>query len=62
MAQPNLAVQPLWREFRHLPHEERLAIFDDALLNRQLLESMDKYPALETLDEYQIRVWKELAL
>ena len=58
----NIAVNPIWRQWASLPKEERLMIFDDALMHRQRLEGMDWIPVLETFDEYQIRVWKELAL
>lgn len=62
MDQRDLAVNPLWHQWADMPRHDRLAIFDDALMHRQRLEAMDWYPVLETFDEYQIRVWKELAL
>ena len=62
MADLTLTVQPLWWQFRDLPYQDRLEIFDDALLHRQRLEAMDWLPVIEPLDTYQIRVWEELAL
>ena len=62
MDQRDLAFNPLWWQWAELPSEQREAIYDDALMHRQRLESMDWYPVLETFDKYQIRVWKELAL
>ena len=56
------AVHPIFSQHRHLQRAERLAIFDDALAHRQRIEAMDWYPVIETLDEYQARVWHELEL
>jgi hypothetical protein len=44
-----------------LPREERLAAFDDSLMERQVIESLE-YPITETFDEYQNRIWQELQL
>ena len=54
-------VQTLFRQLRNLPREERLAAFDDSLMERQVIESLE-YPITETFDEYQNRVWQELQL
>ncbi len=50
--------------FRHLsdePRPIRLEAYDDALMQRQMIEALD-YPTPESFDEYQVRVWKELSL
>ena len=62
MDQQDLVFNPLWWQWADLPAEQRGAIYDDALMHRQRLEAMDWLPVLETFNEYQIRVWKELAL
>lgn len=49
-------VQTHFKQLRNLPREERLAAFDDSLI-----ESLE-YPITETFDEYQNRVWQELQL
>ena len=53
--------QTLFRQLSDLPREERLVAFDDALMQRQVIESLE-YPITESLDEYQNRVWQELQL
>lgn len=62
MSQHSLAFNPLWWQWADLPAAQREVIYDDALIHRQRLESMDWYPVLESFDEYQIRVWQELEL
>ncbi|MCC4288487.1 hypothetical protein [Vreelandella aquamarina] len=54
-------VQTHFKQLRNLPREERLAAFDDSLMERQVIESLE-YPITETFDEYQNRVWQELQL
>jgi hypothetical protein len=54
-------VQTLFRQLRHLPREERLVAFDDLLMERQVIESLE-YPITESFDDYQIRVWQEMEL
>lgn len=66
MNEPNIShstahVQTIFRQLKDLPREERLAAFDDSLMERQVIESLE-YPITETFDEYQIRVWQELQL
>lgn len=54
-------MQTIFRQLSNQPYQDRLAIFDDALMQRQVIESLE-YPILETFDEYQNRVWQELQL
>ncbi|WP_252108960.1 MULTISPECIES: hypothetical protein [unclassified Halomonas] len=54
-------VQTVYRHLCNLPRRDRLAAFDDALMERQVIESLE-YPITESFDEYQNRVWQELKL
>jgi hypothetical protein len=54
-------VQTHFGQLKNLPREDRLAAFDDSLMERQVIESLE-YPITETFDEYQNRIWQELQL
>lgn len=54
-------MQLIWQQLKDLPRQERLQAFDDALMERQVIESLE-YPTPESLNEYQARVWQELQL
>ncbi len=54
-------MQTLFRHLSDEPREARLEAYDDALMQRQMIEALD-YPTPESLDDYQIRVWQELEL
>lgn len=60
MHKPN-HMQLIWQQFKQLPRQQRLKAFDDALMERQVIESLE-YPITESFDDYQIRVWQELEL
>ena len=62
MAEFKFSLNPIWRQYRQLDYQQRLRVFDDALMHRQRLEAMDWFPVIESFDEYQIRVWSELEL